>query len=299
MSEFAEPSVGPPVRAAPIPWSGRRLRGMAGPALLRHMIRACLLQVEPNAAAIAQGGAGPEHGHQLRVGLRRLRAALRAMAPSGAGLPPDWEAALRPVFDALGESRDRHVMATTLAPRLAAAGAPLADLRAPSAALLAAPARLVRAARFTDLLRALRAFAAMPGAGAGPDGAGEGLEHLVACLRRLARQVRRGARRFDTLDCERRHRLRKRLKRLRYLAEFAAPAFGHADVQPWMKAAARAQDALGRHVELSLAARRFAALAAADPRAWFAVGWLQARQARSARAAGRALAGLEKVDRFW
>jgi triphosphatase len=298
MSDHDTRPAGPPVKAAPIPWSGKELRAMDGQALLRHMIRACLDQVRPNADAVAQDSADPAHVHQLRVGLRRLRTALRAMRPFGGGLPPDWESTLRPVFDALGEARDRHVLATTLAPRLGAAGAPLADLPAPSAALRAAPGRLVRGARFRDLLRALQAFAETPAARI-PGSAGEGLEHLVDRLRRLARQVRRGTRRFESLSFERRHRLRKRLKRLRYLAEFAAPAFGRADAKAWMKAASRAQDALGRHVDRSLAARRFAALAATDPRAWFAAGWLRAGQARSARAAGRALARLDAVDRFW
>ena len=286
-----------PVKAAPAPWSGRQLRAMDGPALLRRMVGACLAQIRPNAGALAQGSDDPEHVHQLRVGLRRLRSATWALRPFGAGLPSGWEAAVQPVFDALGDSRDRHVLSTTLAPELAAAGAPLADLQSPSAAAARSLARRVRGAAFQDALAALRSFAETPGTDPGADG--EGLAHLTGQLGKLSRQVRRGGRDFDTLSFDDQHQVRKRLKRLRYLAEFAAPAFERADVRVWMKAVAPAQEALGIYVDHMLASRRFEALAATDARAWFAAGWLRAKAGRSGRAARRALARLRESDAFW
>ena len=286
-----------PVKAAPPDWSGRQLRAMDGRTLLRRMVGACLAQIRPNAGALAQGSVDPGHVHQLRVGLRRLRSAVRAMQPWVADLPPGWEAAVQPVFDALGDSRDRHVASTTLAPGLAAAGAPLADLRPPAAGAAKALARLVRGGRFQDALAALRAFAETPGASPGADG--DGLAHLAARLRKLSRQVKRGARDFDALPFEEQHQVRKRLKRLRYLAEFAAPAFERGEVRAWLKAIAPAQDALGIHIDRVLASRRFEALAASDARAWFAVGWLRAQAERSARAARKALARLREIDAFW
>jgi hypothetical protein len=66
-----------------------------------------------------------------------------------------------------------------------------------------------------------------------------------------------------------------------------------------MRHAARAQDALGKHVDRVLAGRHFAELAVADPAAWFAVGWLRAKSERSARAARRALRRLGDADVFW
>ena len=299
MKEPDDVPFGDPVKAAPAPWSGKQLRAMDGQTLLRCMVDACLAQIRPNAGALAQGSDDPEHVHQLRVGLRRLRSAVRAMRAFGAGLPPDWEAAVQPVFDALGESRDRHVLSTTLAPELAAAAAPLPDLRAPVAEVAKALARLVRGERFQDALLALRSFAETPEVAAGLAPRGEGLGHLVAQLRRLSRQVARGARHFDALPFESQHEVRKRLKRLRYLAEFAAPAFERADVKAWTRAVSSAQDALGTHVDRVLAARRFAALAATDPRAWFAAGWLRAKSGRSARAARKALARLRATGAFW
>ncbi|MBW8756682.1 MAG: CHAD domain-containing protein [Burkholderiales bacterium] len=292
------PDVLAPVKAKSPPWSGRQLRAMDGATLLRHMVGACLAQVEPNAAAIVHGSRDPEHVHQLRVGLRRLRSAARGMAPFADAMPQGWEPAVMPVFDALGQSRDRFVRTTTLAPRLRAAGAAVAGEDPPSEEDARALARRVGGASFTRALRRLRAFA--DGA---PDRAvdddGSGLDHLVRRLRKLSRQVTRHARHFDELPFEAQHRARKRLKRLRYLAEFAAPAFAPADVRRWKRHVSRVQDALGRHVDRVLAGRHFAQLAVSDPDAWFAVGWLRAKAERSARAARRALQRLRDADAFW
>lgn len=293
MSEFAKP-----VRATAPPWSAERACAMDGVAMLRHVVGACLAQIRPNADAIALGSDDPEHVHQLRIGLRRLRSGVRGLAPFAGGLPTGWEAAVMPAFEALGEARDRFVLSTTIAPALRAAGAAISDIEPPSRREGAAFRRRVCGADFQRVLRGLATFAheVHPAADGDP---GEGLAHLVAGLRKLARQVRRGARDFDALPFERRHEVRKRLKRLRYLAEFAAPAFDRAEVKAWLGHVAAAQDALGRHVDLALAERRFAALAASDPDALFAAGWLHAKADDAARAARKSLQRLRDAKAFW
>ena len=293
MSDIAKP-----VKAAAPPWSGKQARAMDGATMLRRVVGACLAQIRPNADAIALGSDDPEHVHQLRVGLRRLRSGVRGLEAFAHGLPPAWENAVRPVFDALGESRDRHVLSTTLVPKLREAGADIADPAHSSKRGAAAIGRQVRRADFQRVLRELAAFADGPGPDAGGE-AGEGLAQLVSCLRKLSRQVRRGARHFDELPFERRHDVRKRLKRLRYLAEFTAPAFERADVKAWLKKVSPAQEALGRHVDLVLAERHFADAAPTRSDARFAVGWLRAKSGRSARDARRALARLRDAKPFW
>lgn len=290
MSDIAKP-----VKAAAPPWSGKQARAMDGATMLRRVVGTCLAQIQPNADAIALGSNDPEHVHQLRVGLRRLRSGVRGLDAFALGLPPGWEDAVRPVFDALGESRDRHVLSTTLVPKLREAGADIADT-VHSSKRDVAIGRQVRRADFQRVLRELAAFADGPGPDAGGE-AGEGLAQIVSSLSKLSRQVRRGARHFEELAFERRHDVRKRLKRLRYLAEFAAPAFERADVKAWLKKVSPAQDALGRHVDLVLAERHFAAASRSDAR--FAVGWLRAKSGRSARDARRALARLRDAKPFW
>jgi len=287
-----------PAKAVPPPWRGKALRRMHGEMLLRGMVAACLAHARPNAEALARGSGDPEHVHQLRVGLRRLRSVVRGLGRFASALPAHWDSALQPVFDALGESRDRFVLDAELMPELRAAGAPALELAGPagdelSARLLA----LVRGEQFERALAGLQAFADVQVPGRGEPG--DGLAELVRALRKLSRQVAKAAMRFDELPFEAQHRTRKRLKRLRYLAEFAAPAFKRQDVKAWLRAVEAAQEALGALIDRRLAAQRFEALAQDDPRALFAAGWLKAKTDRSERAARRALGKLGRVDGFW
>jgi len=292
------PTLLAPVKAAAPPWRRKALRGFDGGALLRAMVAACLAQIRPNAEAIAHGSTDPEHVHQLRVGLRRLRSAAHGVGQVAESLPASWERAVRPVFDALGQARDRHVVDTALLPELRRAGAPELDPGGPAAhELVARLQALVRGEPFQNALFRLQAFADAGAPGRGESG--DGLAQLVHQLAKLARQVAQAAKGWDDLPFEARHRARKRLKQLRYLAEFAAPAFDRDGVKRWLRAVEPAQDALGALIDQGLAARRFEVLAQDDARAWFAVGWLRARGVESSEAACRALERLRKAPPFW
>lgn len=287
------------VKARPPAWSARQARTMDGDALLRRMLASCLAQILPNAAEIARGSRDAEHVHQLRVGMRRLRSIARGMKPFAAAMPAGWEAAIMPLFDALGDARDKHVRSTTLAPRLRAAGAPVADLGGPSEEEGRAIQQLVRGGGFQGVLLRLMACAQAGSEEPARGQAGAGLAHLVRTLDKLARQVTRAARRFDDLPFAHRHEARKRLKRLRYLAEFAAPAFDGAAVRAWLDRIAAAQACLGTHIDLALACDRFAAAATTNPGAGYAAGWLRAQADASAGAARRSLQRLCEARCFW
>ena len=291
-------AVAPVVRASALAWSARQARAMDGPAMLRAMLANCLAQILPNAAALALGSDDAEHVHQLRVGLRRLRSAARDMRPFAACLPAGWERAIRPVFEALGDVRDKHVRATLLAPRLRAAGAPVDGMGGPSEEDAKRLRELVRAHEFQAMLRQLQACAQVVDDDA-RDGAGSGFARLKRQLRRLARQVTRAARRFGKLSFTQQHRVRKRLKRLRYLAAFAAPAFDRDAVDAWMAKASRAQERLGKRIDLALAARDVAARVESDPGAGVAAGWLRARAEASTRRARKSLRRLRDARVFW
>lgn len=104
---------------------------------------------------------------------------------------------------------------------------------------------------------------------------------------------------FETLAPDQQHRVRKRLKRLRYLAEFVGPLFGRKAARRYADGLARAQDALGLYQDGVVAIAQYRQAPPQDARAWFAVGWLEARQPRAARACGKALSRLKDLDRFW
>ncbi|MBN8509360.1 MAG: CHAD domain-containing protein, partial [Burkholderiales bacterium] len=122
----------------------------------------------------------------------------------------------------------------------------------------------------------------------------------AARLARLHRQVRRDAARFDKLDDVHRHRLRKRLKRLRYLCEFAAPCFRGKAVRAYLKRVAPAQEALGEFNDVCVArALLQPASAAGDAQAMYALGWLAHEHADAVRRCRAPLAALRKAEPFW
>ncbi|MBI5259936.1 MAG: inorganic triphosphatase [Burkholderiales bacterium] len=242
---------------------------------LQHMVRSALAQVLPNASALQAGVGTPEHLHQLRVGLRRLRSVARLFGAHWPELASAAEdPALAQLWRGLGAARDRDVLADSVLPALLAAGAPAMDWppaagsRAPAASeLLAVPDLQLLWLRLLAL-----AMGAPAGAAAAPARAG-----LLPALKALQRRVRRDARRFEQLDDAARHRLRRRIKRLRYGLELLSTLLPRRRLARLLQALREAQDALGDSNDASLALQACRQQVATDPRAWFAVGWLSAR----------------------
>uniref|UniRef100_UPI001358FE20 CHAD domain-containing protein n=1 Tax=Raoultella sp. 18073 TaxID=2681452 RepID=UPI001358FE20 len=82
-------------------------------------------QILPNASVIAQGHGDEGHVHQLRVGIRRLRTALRELDAFAPGrFDPDWQAPLRTAFRRLGELRDGEHVLESFDEALRASGGP-------------------------------------------------------------------------------------------------------------------------------------------------------------------------------
>lgn len=265
---------------------------------VQQAVAACLDPVLRNARELSAGSQDPDHVHQLRVGLRRLRTALRELPEFNARLDPGWEPVLARTFRELGEHRDRTLLASKTGQALWRAGAPGLEADA-AAAAGPSPSSLVRARPLQQALAALSTFTEEP---PGPDACafeGDTLEAVGVRLDKLHRQVRKSAKRFTDLPAEEQHAVRKRLKRLRYLAEFIAPAYRDAKVSAYFDALKPAQDALGEHNDEATALDHFHARTTNHPEAWFAVGWLTARQEVSAEAAARALKKAGQAEPFW
>ena len=262
------------------------------------MVRAALAQALPNAAAITNGVFGPDHVHQLRVALRRLRTVLRAFGPPDAAR----DAALATLFAALGGTRDADVMALTLAPAWDAAKA--TGLAAPVAV---APSGGDAAALALQAPAAARLWLQLIGLAHAADEDTTPWDQVAAeRVARWRRQLRRGLRDWGTLDDPARHRLRKRLKRLRYLLDFSAGLWPAKAVARELAALRPLQEALGHWNDIVVARGHIAALMAQPAQAAmaapatappappmpalpFAAGWL-AREALAADAACAAAA---------
>ncbi|KLN56700.1 CYTH and CHAD domain-containing protein [Variovorax paradoxus] len=300
-----------------------------GRAIQQAVVASCLAQMLPNASEIAAGSTDEEQIHQLRIGIRRLRTALRELAGldqrtdlfNGA----EWEPPLVEAFRALGALRDREQVVKLAQPQLRDAGAPEFDPLAGDDAAAGAPSpgEVVRSPAFQSVLVSLIGFTAATAAQAPPQGdaggagqppsapaplnAGEARRHLRKRLQRLHEQAVRDGQRFESLATEDQHRTRKRLKRLRYLAEFVAPLFADGNDEDeksspagrYLKRLRPAQDALGEFNDEAVALALYREATGRDARAWFAVGWFSGRHAAGAKACCKALGRIEKAPRFW
>jgi inorganic triphosphatase YgiF len=276
--------------------------GAGGGALFRAMMGSCLDQVLANASVIADGDADAEAIHQLRVGLRRLRTLQRELGAWRGGLGDGWEAPAAALFRTLGLQRDRATVAAALQQQLLAAGSPAPELLAADARAVD-PVAAVRTPAFQHALLDLLEFALDPGTErpATADAPDEGAVHFVADrLDKLHKRARRDAARFDELDEPSRHAVRKRLKRLRYLAELVGPLYKEGRVKRYLRTLEPAQDALGQFMDLVVATSlAHEVVEGGEPRGWFNVGWLKAQLPGAVERCGKCLRVVVEADPFW
>jgi triphosphatase len=267
-------------------------------------------------APIAPVGDAPEPVHQMRVAVRRLRAALSAYRAISAGPElADLGDALKGLAKRLGEARDWDVFLHATG---RAVGKAFAD-DGRIAALLDAAARK-RAASYAALQayveseewRLLSVRLAMVPAmqpWADPSDAeqmailAEPAETYAArTLERLNKKVQRAGADLGALAPAELHAVRKRAKKLRYAAEFFAPLFPHKKVNRFLEKLEELQEALGTVNDGHVAADLTAQLGQGTNRA-FAAGVIQGYVAAcSGGAASKAARRWEKYrsqETFW
>lgn len=271
----------------------------------------CLAHVLRNAIGLADGDQAlrVEHVHQTRVGIRRLRSALRSFRGWVQAPPQALVDELRGFFAALGQSRDADVLDSGVACALAQAGAP--PLAAGAGALGPDPHEVARSAEVQRMLLAWLTWrvslveepvppdAPAPDSGEGAEAGhpGQGFARLAERrLRRWHRAIRAASEHFETLDESALHALRKRIKRQRYAAEFFQPVLRRAACARYLKRLAAVQNRMGELNDLFVARNRYQALVAQDPAAWFALGWIAARIAELKALALPELRRLARTD---
>ena len=226
---------------APRKWSRPTLdaKATAGEAFVAHA-RAALEQVAANATGAA-AGRDPEYLHQLRVGVRRLRSALRAFRELlRRGRADATERPWRIMMRTLGAARDWDVFQASLGPSELQLGA-RKRRRAAQRRLRA----LVRSPRFrTVRLRTFGWAQSRPWRrNAQPE---EPLPHFARrALQRLYDRLLGTARAIDWRDAARRHRVRIRVKRMRYGCDCFATAFRGRRVDAFVQQLRTLQDILG------------------------------------------------------
>ncbi len=268
-----------PLKAGPSPLAA----GQSPLQAFRAVAFDCLRQWQRNGSGAAVSDA-PEFVHQMRVGLRRLRSALKLFAPAlPAVWAQHWSDELGQAADELGEARDIDVLhEELLAPILTDNACP------PTVQALAGQ---VIAAR-DEARRHVRSHLNGPGQGRRMLGfAAEASElcgttldasaDLTAFARLqlddLRKRARKRWRRAAGGDAAALHELRIALKRLRYAIEFFAPLFPPRRAKTFQGALSRAQEALGYLNDVEVGNARLAGWAGDDPvlreGATFVAGW--------------------------
>jgi triphosphatase len=264
----------------------------------------CLNQITRNAAGLVVGEIAQvtERVHQLRVGIRRLRSALRCFQDWSPAPPAHLVDGLRSLFATLGESRDSAVLDTGVARELIGFGAP--QLAMPPGGAGPNPVDAVKSAQTQQLLLAWITWrATLESATVQPDDLAAATDDSAASLHDEARRLlRRWHRRiaadwkaFDALDETQLHALRKRIKRQRYAVEFLAPVLPRRRVERYLSALAVIQDRMGYLNDLFVARGQYQRLVESEPAAWFALGWLSARIAEVRALAKPELGELSKA----
>jgi len=286
--EFAPKLQAPPVTARMIVCG----KSADTTELARAALDACLDQLQGNTDEIASGRGTPEHIHQLRVGIRRTRTALRHLLKGE--VDARIEPALVHAFRVLGKQRDIEHVVNDIDPMIRAAGGPAIDMEDAGRSHVS-PASVVRAPEFESALLMLAQLSQSIDGGAHKDAK----SFVSKKLNKLLEKSLADGLAFERIDSERQHRVRKRLKRLRYLAEFAAPLFASSKTEAFIEHLKPVQEALGLYNDQQTAQAWYRERAATDAGAWFAVGWLAARCERHAEQCARALREFAKVKPFW
>ncbi len=291
----------PAVRAEAV----RLRKDMAPACAWSAVLHKALAQALPNWSEVAGGSGRAEHVHQLRVALRRLRSAERFFA-GWPGVPEaPWREAVALLFRALGATRDRDALAGGLQPAIDAALAaeglpamvwPMAQTPDWTGQALHDPGIVL-----VELLaHGAEMQHGLAGEGARASAGDAALATLAAeRLDAWHAQVRRDAKRFETVDDEGRHRLRKRVKRLRYAAEFSAALFPKRAVERYMVPLRAAQERLGEFNDVCVAQAACKSLTDGVPQAGFALGWLAARRDVALAEGALALRRLRQAEPFW
>jgi inorganic triphosphatase YgiF len=278
---------------------------MTPAAAARRVIGAGLDQLLANEEGLL-GSSDPEFVHQARIGLRRVRSAVRMFRDViGAERALEWRREFADVSRTLGSARDWDVFALEVLPPLVRAhgdgalGRTLARRVARRRGVERAAGRsAIRSRRhgraILELSRWLAQDEPRPGAGAA---------HLVDFASELIRKrhkrlMRLGAR-VAELSIAERHHARILAKRLRYGTDAFASLFKSKKVAQYHQALVTLQDVLGGANDAATAARLLTELATPESFAAFGRGWCAAH-AEVDPARLEALFGeLARCRRFW
>lgn len=250
-------SAGPlAVKAKPV----KLTKKMTTEDALRHISANCVEQMAANIAGVLAKDV--ESLHQMRVGLRRLRALLDMFKPL-IPAPQDISEGLDWLAGELGAVRDWDVLAGATLDRIEGAGTQaLRDAtQAKTAKLHGAMVHTLHAPRFTELMLRLNSWIrghewreqATP---AGRTAMGKrAIRSATPPLHKAERRLRKRIAALDPQDAQALHRVRIAAKKARYGAEFFHDLLEKKRTARYVGRLSALQDRLGSLNDLAVAAR--------------------------------------------
>jgi triphosphatase len=252
----------------------------------------------------------PEGAHQLRIGLRRLRNALRALRPLvDSGSLRAFDLSARSLGRSVGMLRDADVMISGIvAPVEAVASRKNGFAKIHTALVRDRQDKRdeVRAALRSPVWTKLQLYLTLWPRTLEERAPGEGpiTKYARKVLRKAWKKSTNLGQNLKRLDAEQRHEMRKSLKNLRYQTEFFAPLFEPRDTRHFIKRLKTLQDVFGYINDVRMAPRllevekqRNAGIDAARAAAY--IGRHEAEAAHVWREAPKAWKDLERSPRFW
>ena len=269
----------------------------------------CLQQIQDNEPAVVH----TEHAealHQMRVGVRRLRSALKLfgkVAPCPRQIKDDW----RWLAQVLGQARDWEVLGSATMARIQASpGGPGSLHELPALVQQQVRTQRQQAAqallspRYTRLLLQMGQWLISGGTANKDTRAADFSRHTMQRLRKtLLKRARHMA--SSDGDAESIHRTRIAAKQARYAVEFFRTLYRGKALRQFLATLEATQEALGQHNDLVVADRLLQQLDSAAQAApasaaqiAFARGYLRALQAQQPADLQAVLADLSELPRF-
>jgi len=225
--------------------------GQSCGAAFAQIFRSAAAQIIDNRTVVLETDQA-EGAHQLRVGLTRLRAAHRALKPL-LDTPAfhQLEDDARAIARAVGELRDADVLIEGIYAPIAGAvpdqqgfDALHRALRVHRAAKQDSARQCLRGEQWSRLLLSLALWPAM--LKSAPSLQGQSIDdYAKQALKKRWKKIAKCGRAIGRLETEEKHKMRRSLKKLRYMTEFFSPIFPSKDVKPFVKQLKALQDVFG------------------------------------------------------
>jgi len=273
---------------------------------MRRIVRAGLKHFEKNLPGAATSD-DPEFVHQMRVALRRVRTALKVFRHTSADEAREkWDAPLRRLARALGAQRDWDVFYTETMPHWSWSDTSVQHVHEQVKAARIKALQVMAAAKTRKLLEELREWLSPPASAPKrpqPQGSEAGTTpfrvYASRCLTLLERRALGDPKRFARLSESERHRVRVRVKRLRYAVESFAKLYAPDAVAPYSQCLKQLQELLGELTDINTARTILGKLEVDKLERLAAMAWLNARKAERLRLAVVQIESVANMPAFW